>query len=320
MNINGPAVCTGSINCTQAQIATGLPIPWERPFIYWMSLFNACYDADTVPCTGTHTGNPGNIAHYAAVSWSSQIDYNRLGCNVGGECYVYAAAEMRSVFGFDTNGIELMQEWAWGAGQVYQANATTWKSLAPTWATMAAMNECNNGCGTAYQQYMPNLLAAYAVAAGYKALGSEGLQQSDLTNTATAGYPCSQSSPASNGVICVFSTYHTTMTWLEQQTDGDSCGPGAVQINCSTIQANTGTLVNLLPFATQHWTNALEPYATDIACTYDPNYVFNVTFGSGITPYPCGYGTAFGNASIGVPSVTSVVGGNATVGGNAVIQ
>lgn len=326
VNINGPAVCTGSINCTQAQVATGLPIPWERPFIYWMALFNACYDGDTVPCTGAHTGNPGIIAHYAGVSWAADSDYQRIGCNVGGECYTFAASAIQTAFGFtnDTAGhTQFISEWAWGAQQAYLANATTWKALNPPWALGANMNECDNGCGTLYQN-LPNALAAYAVSDGYSLLGFNGLQQTDLTSTVAAGYPCAQATPASNGYICVAATYHLQVKYIQVQTDGDSAGPGSPTTppgSCSTIQTNTGTVANLWPWATQHWLNAAEPYATDISVMADSNYVASTTYGSGCTPYlgatPNSYSIAIGNLSNGVPSSTSGLGGKAGRGGHS---
>lgn len=305
----------GASACTPAEVVSSLIIPWETPYLYWMNLFDACYDGDTYPCNGSHSGHAGAIWHYT--NWPA--DYMRIGYVVGGESYPYLASAIIS--NYSLTSLEFIAIWAWGGGYTYTANYSAWKASAPAWYPLAAINECNNGCGTNYQN-LPNALAAYAMQYPGYSLGSQGAQSSDLTNSATTGFPCNNALPSSNGFVCLKAMYWTASPVIQEQPDGSSSSVNNGS-SCTTIENNTGILTYVLVFETQHHTNAVEVYAQDIMAAFNPNYVPIPV--SGQTGYCLTYTqaqaeglpAALNNAAIGQPSATVTLRGNTSSLGNS---
>ena len=82
--------------------------------------------------------------------------------------------------------------------------------------------------------------------------GSQGLQQSDITN-----YPnCTAN-------WCNLFAQFTGQAALELQT---------YLLSCPDNSCTTGSLVNLVPFAISHHATVLEIYYQDWLTAYDPNY------------------------------------------------
>jgi len=305
-NVNSTTCGSGSTLCNLAQVASGDPVVWEWPYVYWINLFNAGVDGSS---------QPGVSGHYAAASWASQIDYIRFGVNVGGEIFPDAQPVLASNYGLTATEFQNIYATTGGA-PTYTAIAATWQTLHPPWVPMASLNMYTGGCSVNCQM-MPSLVAAAAMSHPGYTLGEQGLAAADPANWANGNSPVT-----SNGFAFAAMQYWPISKWLENQTDGDSVGPGApaAGTTCVTKQTLTGPLPPILVFATQHHTNAFEIYATDISATYDPNYVAGTTFGSGCTPFPTGYTAALQNAAQGTPASTSMISGSAKISGKAVQQ
>lgn len=308
-NINNTNCGSGGVSaCTPAEVASGELTPWETPYQYWLNLFNGCYDGDVYPCNSTHTGNPGAVWHY--VNWPA--DYMRIGYIVGGESFPFLSSTIQSKYGL--TGLEFISIWAWGGGQSYTGNYAAWKAASPSWYPLAAVNECNSGCGSNFIN-LPLALAGYAMAYPGYSLGSQGAQSSDLTNAVTSGFPCANTTPTSNAFTCLKMTYWTASPVLEEQTDGSSSSVNNGS-SCTTIENNTGILPFVLVFATQHHTNSLEIYSEDIIAAFDPNYVpvpvsgqngYCLTYAQAQAE---GLPAALNNAALGLPSSTVIFTGN----------
>ena len=113
--------------------------------------------------------------------------------------------------------------------------------------------------------------AVYAVKYGNMGFGTNGLQISDITN-----YPNSTSD-----WVNMFSLYK------DQLINGDLITLSLQTFLTSdpTNVLQTGSLVDLLPFAKKYYTNNLEIYTCDLLLAYDPNYSTTTCY----TQHP-GYG------------------------------
>jgi hypothetical protein len=101
----------------------------------------------------------------------------------------------------------------------------------------------------------PDATAANAVANGI-GFGNQGLQKSDPLNLA-AGFPCY------GGDWCANFEKYRGQVPLELQT---------LFYSDPTDASQTGSLMNLLPFATTQGAQILELYVDDWMCTYDPSW------------------------------------------------
>jgi len=291
-NVNSTTCGTGSTLCTLAQVGAGYPIGFEWPWVYWHNLIDA-----------------NAIQHYAAVSWVSQIDYIRFGILGGGEIDTPGYANIASAFSLTPQQYIYML--AQAAGVMYTANNAQMASVTASFVGMAALGEYETNCTGSYCSLLPQLIASSVMTLPYyNSIGNEGLEAADLTSWASGNSPIT-----SNNFIAESQQYWPLAKYLEQQQLKESTGPNAS--GCSSEQTNTGPLPPLYVFATQHHTNVLEPYASDLLATYASGYYPSTgsgsgfTYGSGCSPYPTAYNSSITNAALGVPNLTSLLGGNA---------
>lgn len=179
------------------------------------------------------------------------IGYIRFGLGHGGESY--------PVTGWNTAGTACGNAFAaWGT------TISTWESYLSTMlnyeSTLQSGTQLMVGVtpmGVPDTQ-VPNFLAPLAppMSIGF---GSQGLQQSDITN-----YPNCTANWCN-----LFATYNKQVP-LELQTYLQSCP----QNNCTT-----GSLVNLVPFAISHNASVLEIYYQDWLLAFDPSYPGNSQYG-----------------------------------------
>lgn len=136
-------------------------------------------------------------------------------------------------------------------------------------------------------QFGPSDLSTPDATANYTAtdgigFGNQGLQQNDPINFA-AGKPCSGGDWCAN-----FQKYagQNPPLLLELQT---------LSLSSPTNVAPTGSLANLLPFATGLNARVLEIYVDDWMCTYDSSWSGNNTYSACTTAgYPAAFNAAAG--------------------------
>jgi hypothetical protein len=174
---------------------------------------------------------------------NSNIGYIRFGLGHGGESF--------PVTGWNTSGSACGDAFAaWGT------TISTWESYLSTMlnfeATLQSGTQLMVGVtpmGVPDTQ-VPDFLAPLAVPMGI-GFGSQGLQQSDITNY-----------PNCTADWCNLFAKYNRQVPLELQTYLQSCP----QNNCTT-----GSLVNLVPFAVSHNASVLEIYYQDWLLAFDPS-------------------------------------------------
>jgi hypothetical protein len=217
--------CTGYPG--NGQPNTGMPIVYELPF-------NAAYRSFIAAV----------VAHYAN---NRNIGYIRIGLAEGGE-----------VFPWCHSTIPGYSETIW-VNYLAEMNAYI-SSLHPTMQVMAALNQVVEH-GTRNMAY-PDFEAANALANG-QGIGSQGWQQSDLTNY-NAGLPCTSD-------WCKLFDRYTGQVPLELQQAGPSLANGG------TV---TGSISDLIPFAMAHHTTIYEIYAEDLLTALDPAWPSYAQYGA----------------------------------------
>lgn len=239
----GLAACGGGVGGTKTQISP--PQPYEVTCTapnrstelipdYFRPEFQTNYQAFMAAVVRHYSGN-------------SSVGYIRMGLARGGETY--------PALGFENDPTGVCQA-AFGGWGLTSATTSVWtdyltgmldyeKSLNSPIQLMVGLNSIYGDRG------VPDAVAARAVQDGI-GIGSQGLQSSDLTN-----YPdCTVD-------WCNLFNQYTGQVPLELQTltQSDSSGGG-----------QTGSLVNLLPFAVQHNATILELYWEDWLTGFDPAY------------------------------------------------
>lgn len=189
------------------------------------------------------------IQHYGN---NTSIGYIRFGLGRGDETLpgLGFGTEPTCTTTFETN-------WGW--------TATSWlnylDSMLSYEATLKSPKQIMVGLDST--NYFPTdqevTVAATAVAAQF-GIGSQGLQKSDLTN-----YPNCTSD------WCNLFNEYTGEVPLELQT---------FQVTDPTGASQTGSLVDLIPFAVQHHATILEVLWQDWLLAYDPNYPGNSQYGA----------------------------------------
>ncbi len=133
------------------------------------------------------------------------------------------------------------------------------KSLNPTMQLMAALNQVySHGV---WDQSYPTAEATSAVANG-QGIGSQGWQESDITNY-SAGLPCTSN-------WCALFDQYTGQVPLELQQAGQSVANGGT---------TTGSMANIIPFAVARHVTIFEIYVQDLLTAFDPNWPSYSTYG-----------------------------------------
>jgi hypothetical protein len=210
----------------------------------------------------------GFIQHFGS---DPNIGYIRIGLGRGGEtipvadwdnttepCGVaYVNTWGYSVSSWDTNHIQPMLE--------YEGSLQSPKQL------MVGVTSMGNGSGTQNPDFAAQIAAPLGIA-----IGSLGWQQNDMSNP-----PGSCASDWCN----LFTLYPKVPH--ELRTFGLSCPP--TDSGCTGDQAQTGSLVDLLPFAVTNHATIIELYYKDWLVGFDPAY----------PGYTTAYATAIESAALG---------------------
>jgi hypothetical protein len=232
------------------------------PSYVWTALGSSNYTT----CTPSNAGGPQQIPNYFASAFqtnyqafikaviahyanNSKIGYIRFGLGRGGETIPVADWD-------DQDGSPCANAFtSWGLTD--STVTTTWE---PYLQTMLQFEKNNNsgvqlmvGITPMNGTGLPDFVATTAVTLGI-AFGTQGFQKSDMSNppsSCTADW-------------CNLFDQYTGQVPLELQTVGQSC------INGNTCE--TGSLVQLLPFAVQNKATILEIYYQDWLTAFDPNY------------------------------------------------
>jgi hypothetical protein len=208
------------------------------------------------------------IQHYGS---DSSIGYIRIGLGRGGETIPVADWSNTS----EACGMSYVNTWgytvsSWDANYIqpmlqYEASLHSPKQL------MVGVTSMGNGSGSQNADFAAQVAAPLGIG-----IGSQGWQQSDMSNP-----PATCSSDWCN----LFALYPKVPHQL--QTYGLSCPPA--DSGCTGAQAQTGSLVSLLPFAVANHATIIELYFKDWLTGFDPN-----------SPgYSSTYATAIENAALG---------------------
>lgn len=232
----------GIWNVSANQDLSGLPVSYELPF---MTAYKAFIQAVIV-----HYNQPGAIINGVAVP---KIGYIRFGFSQGGE-----------------NSPECNQFWPNSpTGQPFSQTAyvTDYVSPMTQWVAqqspkmtiledMHALGNLSNESASIYIAY-PDQEAQIAVANDL-GIGTNGLQQSDITNF-------QQNLPCDSDWCSMFATY-----------DSKKYNGNPITLSLQTLQwtdptgaAQTGSLTVLEPFAKANAANNLELYLADVALAFD---------------------------------------------------
>jgi hypothetical protein len=182
----------------------------------------------------------------------SEIGYIRFGLGHGGETYPatgWNTATAACGKAFASWGVTVTTWETYLAGMLnYEATLRSTKQLMVGVTPMGAPNTV-----------VPDYVAPLAVPMNV-GFGSQGLQQSDITN-----YPnCTAN-------WCNLFAQFTGQAPLELQTYLQSCPDNS---------CTTGSLVNLVPFAVSHHATVLEIYYQDWLLAFDPSYPGNSEYGA----------------------------------------
>jgi hypothetical protein len=183
---------------------------------------------------------------------NSNIGYIRFGLGHGGETYPVTGWNSSTTAcgkAFATWGVTVTTWEAYLAGMLnYESTLHSSKQLMVGVTPMGAPTTV-----------VPNFVAPLAVPM-HVGFGSQGLEQSDITNypTCTANW-------------CNLFAQYAGQSPLELQTYLQSCPDRT---------CTTGSLVDLVPFAVSHHASVLEIYYQDWLLAFDPSYAGNSQYGT----------------------------------------
>jgi hypothetical protein len=306
-NFTGPG-SVGS-NCTNQSGGTvpfdggGVPATWEQPL------------------TIAYENWLNQLLFYYRPSGSSvirnQIGYIRIGVGTGGGSVVACPnVEMNAFLGQTSAPAIVLSEGIWKSynNEIYSYVQSTAQSYglsavvleaSPFGGVSLGMND-----GTIPISWADDV-AQVAIENGF-GIGAESLSgttdQGDLL-LYSVGQPCS------NDWCSLFNSYSSVAPMQSLQTLSQS-KPSC--LNQSSTCNITGSLVTVLPFATQHQGTTFEIYYEDLLCAYDQNPYSDsdCTVPTPYTPYE----SALTNAAAGQPSGTSNLVGASNLSGPAAIQ
>jgi hypothetical protein len=288
--------------------ASGVPASWEFPF------YNAYYQF-AQKLAGYYSG---------LSSISSYIGYIRFGLLTGGGTVVACPAVEEGIFPYGSmptqTGIPavpltepILEQYATNMFSSIQAQK-------PAMILDSSMfgGESFGTNGVVPIQWADDI-ARIAIANGF-GITAESLQSADLTDYAAA-LPCS------NDWCSLFNYYYSIAPMQGLQTISQS-NPNCLNQPSTCGGGNlTGSLVTVLPFATQRRDTVLEVYYQDLLCAYDQdNYYDSDCPELSVGPPPIylapymPYQTSLTNAVAGRPNSTGNVTGSSALSGAADIQ
>jgi hypothetical protein len=208
------------------------------------------------------------VAHYAH---NNSVAYLRFGLGIGGEnipnhgTKIAACQTEMTTFGFT----KATAPWPGPGTAEWPQVSAAWISYLKTMLQYEHSLNSPKAIATTISPIMtsggdlstPDVTATSAVANGI-GFGNQGLQKSDPLNFA-AGRPCY------GGDWCANLDKYRGQVPLELQT---------LFYSDPTDVSQTGSLVNLLPFATTQGAQILELYLDDWLCTYDSSWKGNNTY------------------------------------------
>jgi hypothetical protein len=208
------------------------------------------------------------VAHYGR---NNSVAYLRFGLGIGGEnipnhgTKIAACQTQMTKFGFTS----VAAPWPSPSAAQWPQVSATWISYLKTMLQYEHSLSSRKAITTTISPIQtsggdlstPDATATTAVAEGI-GFGNQGLQKSDPLNFA-AGRPCY------GGDWCANLNKYRGQVPLELQT---------LLYSDPTDVSQTGSLVNLLPFATLQGAQILELYLDDWLCTYDSSWKGNNTY------------------------------------------
>jgi hypothetical protein len=227
---NGTFIKTFANANTPGFDPTGVPVVYEAPFkVAYQNFINAV------------------LQHYKG---NSSIGYMRFGLAVGNETYAYCAAELQALPAPNTLvGTTIWENWI-------SEMESFEKSVMPS-PPIQLMQSLNHLDTDPTYVSVPDFEAATAASNGF-GFGNNGLQKSDITNSAS-NMPCT-------GDWCAMFDKYADQVPLELQEANPSNPSGSDPTN------PTGNLADLIPLAVSHHVTILEPLMADLYLAYDPNY------------------------------------------------
>jgi hypothetical protein len=296
------------ISCTSSSSVSpysGQPAFWEPPGL-------AAYQLWAQEVVRHFT----NYDSHSATYWS-QVSYVRFGLFIGGEATIPCPYETTTNYSVYNLTPQVASAYVSALFSSITALNPTFKVQGPMYGGDGAIypGYCSIGLGTSgvcITQAYPDAEAAAEVGSG-AGIGAESLGMNDV-NWYAQGQVCL-------GDACgLFNTYAWAAPIFDWQTykySDPTCNPWE-----STATCPTGSLVNLLPFATVRMhvgenpnrLNALEIFWDDWMCAYTSSPPTTCP----LAPDPY-YQTALSNAALGQPNATSAVIGNVSVSGAATI-
>jgi hypothetical protein len=290
---------------------SGAPLVWEPPFLSWYQQTIAILL---------------NWYHNTSI-WKNQMGYMRWGAGTGGEAVIGCPNVMAGAYSVANGGTAnqssfpnpTSQELSETLWKTYQASLfstvqTTEKSYGSTIKHAAGMyggTTLGSGDGSTPLTWADDDAAA-AIANGL-GIGTESLQGNTQTGDQIA---YAAASNCSADWCAMFNQYFNVapMTYLQTIT---ASSPTCLLQPSSCNQ--TGSLLTVLPFASERHTKVLEIAYLDYLCAYSSNGSTDDASCSETTPY-VPYQTAILNAQNGVPSSTAARAGKTVTSGNAGMQ
>ncbi len=263
------------------------------------------------------------IAYYNTTSiLSGQIGYIRVGVGTGGGSVVACPnVEMGQFSGQTLKTTPVLSEGVWKAynNHVYAKAAASGPNMILE-ASMFGGLSLGMGDGSIPIVWADDV-AQVAIANGL------GIGAESLNGTTDQGDPLlySQGQTCSNDWCGLFNSYYSIAPIQSLQTITPT-NPNC--LNQSSTCNGTGSLVTVLPFATQRRGTTFEIYYQDLLCAYDTNGYSDSTYCPEISAGPppvylapyLPYQLALTDAAAGQPNSTSAVSGNAALSGTASIQ
>jgi hypothetical protein len=262
-----------------------------------------------------------NYDGYSASYWS-QVSYVRFGLFIGGEATIPCPYEVTTTLGSYNLTVPVTSAYVTALFSSVIALSPTFKVQGPMYGGNKVLNPAycgiGLGSGACITQAYPDAEAASEVASG-AGIGAESLGMENVIWYAE-GQLCL-------GDACgLFNTYSWTapiFDWQTYKISDPTCEPWVDPTTCNG--GPTGSLVNLLPFATirmhagenPNRLTALEIFWQDWMCAY---YGSVQSYCPYSYPNPdLAYQAALANAAVGVPNATSSTAGKAAVSGGAAI-
>lgn len=251
-----PPVSAGVVNVnnnSQSVVAQGFPVSWETPYAIAYQKFLTSL-----------------LMHYSSqVSFASQVQYVRVGIGTAGESFPFDLSDLDTLTGSHTEPV-----WTGFLGGLLPTLTSSKGSI--------TVETSLNGCLTAVDCTWADDMATDGANAG-DALGSQGLQQSDVTASASG-------SPCSNDWCKEITAFKVPFFELQTLSQSDPNG--------TTAGNATGSLATLLPFVIANHGSTplvLEIYPEDLLCAFDASYPASSCGGQ--TPPISAYATALANAA-----------------------